>query len=96
MPQFTPQNARAMAQRSAEARRRNREREERAAMLPPQAAHTAPPDAGDPYVLQRLIRVRGHLDRIDRMMAGEQDPKRLRDLAAVTTASPGWGGRSKL
>lgn len=84
MPQFTPQNAKEMAQRSAEARRLNRQRAEEAALLPPQVAQSVPQAAEDTYVLTRLLRVRGHLDRIDRMMASEQDPKRLRDLAAVT------------
>jgi hypothetical protein len=83
--QFTPENARLMALRSAESRRRKKAAEqlrqaEEQERIRQAAQNPLPSDA---YVAQRLARVRAQLDRIDGMLLLELDPQRLDRLAAA-------------
>jgi hypothetical protein len=77
---ITPDNARAMAAKSWEARRkRAHEQAEQAltALAMPQQV------AEDPFILSRLVRVRKQLDRIDGMIERETDPMKLDRLASA-------------
>lgn len=83
---FTSDNAREMARRSVEARRRYAEaRRQREATREATVAAllVAPAPSQDTYVERRLACVRAQLGRIDAMLLQETDPQRLDRLAAA-------------
>jgi hypothetical protein len=78
---FNSLNAREMAVRSVAARKAAAaERTPSPATIP--LTPGAPPGT-DPYVTERLSRVRGQLDRLDGLMATEKDPQRIDRLASA-------------
>jgi hypothetical protein len=78
---FTRESAREMARRSNEVQAAKRR--ERASIASPAAYAITTATPEPQYAAIRLIRVRGLLDRIDRMMAIEADPQKLDRLAAA-------------
>ena len=81
---WTREQARQMSAKGHEARRR-----QRAARRMAQAALVAPPptdpNAPDPYLQARLLRVREQLCRLDEMLLSECDPQKLDRLASATS-----------
>lgn len=81
-PKFTPEQAREAALKSHEAQRMRK----LALTLaqPADPAHDLAPKAKpDDYMLRRLTRVRGQLDRLDEMMRTEMDPQKLDRIASA-------------
>jgi hypothetical protein len=85
MSQFTPANARENAAKAHEARKRNEELRQQAALAEPQIAATPPANCppGADFVTERLPRVRKQLERLDHLMKQETDPAKLDRLAAA-------------
>lgn len=76
---FTAETAAEYARRSHEARKAAKLRSTELSQSTP----TDPLNAIPAYTLERLIRVRKQLDRIDEMMMAESDPQRLDRLASA-------------
>lgn len=86
MPQFTSENARENAARSHESRRARKLASmevqiSRSQMLQPDPAIASPEAAFGAFALERLNRIKRHLQRLDAMLDLEKDPQCLVRLA---------------
>jgi hypothetical protein len=84
--QFNAESSRKAAQLAVAARREKAERIRNEPPKPPTpSVETVKPESIDDFTTRRLTRVREQLERLDRMAAEEDDPKRIKELADATT-----------
>lgn len=84
--QFNAESSRKAAQLAVAARREKAERIRNEPPQPPTpSAETVKPQPIDDFTTRRLTRVRDQLERLDKMAAEEDDPKRIKELADATT-----------
>lgn len=84
MPLITTANAREMAARSHDSRRKRAEARQAARELAASIPQTtSQQDASDEFITKRLARVRKQLDRLDGMIEKEIDPMKLDRLASA-------------
>jgi len=83
MAQWTAEQAALFSVKGVEARNRNRANRESLPKPASRAVAVQPHDVTDGYNVQRLMRVRKQLNRIDSMMEREDDPQKLDRLASA-------------